>query len=207
MPLRPALAVFALLCLLVPSVRAAEPPAAGATTRPDVIGIGDLLAIDLFNLTDKGGSIKEARVDARGRASLPLLGRVPVAGRTLAEAEKAIAQAYRENNVAPHVGVAIDRVERGRPEHAARGPLAPGDVVRLAVWDLASGGQTVRDLHVGETGNVGLPILGQTKVGGLSEEQAEQVIIKAYRDAAIIENPSVELERIDPKSAVRPAAE
>ena len=48
--------------------------------------------------------------------------------------------------------------------------------------------EQLRQLHVSEAGNIGLPYLGQTKVGGLTEIDAEAAVLKAYQERGLIQN-------------------
>lgn len=67
-------------------------PVAAAVGRPEYrIGPSDLLAITLFQVQDLD---REVRVNNAGEISLPLIGAVPAAGRTVTDLESQIAARY-----------------------------------------------------------------------------------------------------------------
>ena len=59
--------------------------------------------------------------------------------------------------------------------------LGPNDLIRITISDLEGPGiQTLLEKRVSETGNISLPYVGQIRVGGLSEAQLEEQIVKSY---------------------------
>jgi protein involved in polysaccharide export with SLBB domain len=59
--------------------------------------------------------------------------------------------------------------------------LTPNDLIRITISDLEGPGvQTLLEKRVSETGNISLPYVGQVKVGGLSEGQLEESIVRKY---------------------------
>lgn len=67
-------------------------PVAAAVGRPEYrIGPSDLLAVTVFQIQDLD---REVRVNNAGQVSLPLIGAVAAAGRTVAELETQIARQY-----------------------------------------------------------------------------------------------------------------
>ena len=54
----------------------------------------------------------------------------------------------------------------------------------------------VRPLRVSDDGEIRLPFVGQVKVVGLSEQTAEDVIEKAYRDASLIEHAMINVLKL-----------
>src|SRR3954470_18889727 len=59
--------------------------------------------------------------------------------------------------------------------------LSPNDLMRITISDLEGPGvQTLLEKRVSETGNISLPYVGQIRVGGLSEAQLEDEIVKRY---------------------------
>ncbi|WP_084073287.1 polysaccharide biosynthesis/export family protein [Noviluteimonas dokdonensis] len=69
-------------------------PVADAVGRPEYrIGPSDLLAVTVFQIEDLG---REVRVNNAGEVSLPLVGTVTAAGRTVDELERDIAARYNQ---------------------------------------------------------------------------------------------------------------
>ena len=77
------------------AIRVVAPRAAASVINalPDVylLGPGDLIGIDVFNVPEYGG---EQRVLANGQVNLPAVGQLSVVGLTIAQAEQAISDAY-----------------------------------------------------------------------------------------------------------------
>jgi len=77
-----------------PSTLPAADPVAASIGRPEYrIGPSDLLAVTIFQVEDLG---REVRVNNAGQVSLPLVGTVDVAGRTVDELEQEIAARYSQ---------------------------------------------------------------------------------------------------------------
>ena len=76
----------------VPARPGAEAPEAGAPTDYR-IGPNDLLDIEVFGVSELK---RQVRVNTTGHVSMPLIGLVPVAGMTAADAEALIALAYAD---------------------------------------------------------------------------------------------------------------
>jgi protein involved in polysaccharide export with SLBB domain len=177
------LVLVALACTVVawrPAARAEEKPPGS-----DAVRVGDLLVITVPDLTGPAVDfVKPVRVDATGRVSLPYLKEpLPVEKLTLTEVERAVNDALRAAKVLDPPAAWVDRMERGGESASVQpGPIAPGDVLRFSLVDVHGPGvERVRHLHVSEAGNVGLPFLGQTKVAGMTEIEAEAAVLKAYR--------------------------
>ena len=191
-------------------LRSAEPaqdrqdhaPAAPATAPQehlDQVEPGDLLILTVPDLVAPGAEyIKPLRVDPAGAVALPVVKEpLKVQGLTLAEVETAAAKALVDAGAVPGPLVWVDRMESGRAATVKPGPIAPDDVVRVSVVGLLGPGvEQVRNLHVSEAGNVGLPFLGQTKLAGLSESDAEAAVLRAYRDTGVIEHTLVSVLRV-----------
>jgi protein involved in polysaccharide export with SLBB domain len=59
--------------------------------------------------------------------------------------------------------------------------LSPNDLIRITISDLEGPGvQTLLEKRVSETGKISLPYVQQIRVGGISESQLEDQIVKAY---------------------------
>ncbi len=177
--------------------RAGGRGAGGAASA--VVAPGDLLVLSFPNFTAPGGDyMKPVRVGADGNIPLPLVPNlIKVAGLSLAEAEKAVSGAVKELKLSADPMVTIDRMERAAAASVALGPIVAGDVIRLSVNDLFGPGvERVRHLHVSPDGHISLPLLGQTKVAGMTEAQAEAAVAKAYVDAKMMSAVIVSVLRV-----------
>jgi polysaccharide export outer membrane protein len=108
----------------------------------------------------------------------------------------------------PVVNVILDSLEVGEEEPSAYSgaeeprpadligyeedyTIGPGDVVRVAIYELLQQGQTdIRDYVVTEGGKVSIPEAGSVQAGGLTEKQLESEI-KQVLSPAILKQPSV----------------
>ncbi len=130
------------------SVAQAQPPptaAAGAPgareTTGHAIAVTDKLSVSVFG---EEGLSMIARVDSKGNVNLKLVGEVPVAGKTVADAQRAIEAAYRDQRFlkSPQVTINIEEyAERwvsidGMVRNPGRIPL-PIDA-SMTVLDLVS---------------------------------------------------------------------
>jgi len=97
------------------------PPASGIR-----LGLGDLLSIKVYNAPDLSQSV---RIDDRGSVSLPLLGRLEVAGLTPSELEQRLETLLREGDyiVNPHVNVSV-------AEYATQGVSVTGEVMKPGIY-------------------------------------------------------------------------
>ena len=93
-------AAFVFLCACAsrgpeaPSVLPAADPVAATVGRAEYrIGPSDLLTVTVFQIKDLD---REVRVNNAGELSLPLIGAVPAAGKTVGELEALIAQRFSE---------------------------------------------------------------------------------------------------------------
>lgn len=81
---------------------------ANETAPPEssyTLGAGDLIELTILGVPELG---REARVDGNGNIALPLVGEVPVGGRTVGEAEKLIAERYKRSYLRdPQVSVLV----------------------------------------------------------------------------------------------------
>jgi protein involved in polysaccharide export with SLBB domain len=201
------LVLFALaLPLLVWSGLYAAPATAPAAV--DVVGPDDLLDIGVADLESPGvETLKTVRVDSDGQVSLFLVGAVKIGGSTFAQAEKLIAQKYRDAAISPKPLVSLNRLEAGATASVRSGPLFPGDVLRIQVFDLTGKAtDTVRFVRVSDGGAIGVPFLGQVKLAGMTEAQAENAILDAYRAAEMGAHEMVSVLRMRSAPATEPAA-
>ena len=204
--------------LAIWSTRAAEsaespPPTTRPTTAPaataagqDVIAAGDLLVVYYPDLVGPGTDYaRPARVGAGGVITVPHTGELKVAGLTLRAAEQAIGTRLREARVVEQARVSVDRQERAAAASVGPGPIAPGDVLRVSVLELLGPGrEQVRRLHVSDDGGAGLPLLGQTRVAGMTEAEAEAAVSKAYQEAQLVDRAVVSVLRVKPPAGPEP---
>jgi protein involved in polysaccharide export with SLBB domain len=69
------------------------------------LGAGDLVSLTVYPDAQLG---RKARVDADGTVSLPLIAPVPVAGKTIVEAQRAIEDKLGAFLVSPHVALVVE---------------------------------------------------------------------------------------------------
>jgi polysaccharide export outer membrane protein len=113
---------------LAPDARAQRLPAAGGGALPltYVVALTDRLRVSVFQEDDL--SII-ARVDSQGSVNLPLVGGVKVAGLTLADAQKAVEQAYRDGRFLRNPQVTINVEEYAPREVSIHGMVRnPGRI-------------------------------------------------------------------------------
>jgi protein involved in polysaccharide export with SLBB domain len=164
------------------------------TTRPvsqlGPIANGDLLRISINDLIGPGvAMVREFRVGDDGSVGLPIVGPVHLAGLTLVDGEVAIEKAYRKANLIQNAQNKIERWESAADSTAARGPLRPGEFVRVIVSDLRGPGlETIVNSQVDENGDIDMPLIHRVRVGGLSESAAGQAVDRGFRDANLISN-------------------
>jgi protein involved in polysaccharide export with SLBB domain len=161
----------------------------------------------------------KARVGADGTVGLPLIGTVTVDGLSEAKAVDAIVKALRDNNVAASAMVSVLRLESADRANVKIGPVAPGEVLRVSLMDLAGPGvETVKTAKVAANGQIAMPLAGAIKVDGLTEADAARAIAKAYADKHLISGAQVTVlkvngaalltdEEVEPLPAAAPASE
>jgi polysaccharide export outer membrane protein len=71
--------------------------------------------------------------------------------------------------------------------------IGKNDLVNISIFDLLGEGtgETVKTDRVSETGTISLPFIAPVKAEGLTEQQLEKAIIKAYEDANFLKNARV----------------
>jgi protein involved in polysaccharide export with SLBB domain len=164
------------------------------TTRPvsqlGPIAKGDLLHLCIEDLAGPGvQTLRETRVGEDGRAGLPMVGPLRLAGMTLPDAERAVVAEFRAQNLIANAVVKLERWETGTAPGTPTGPLRTGDFVRVWVVDLRGPGlETIVNTQVDGQGRIDLPYLHEVQVAGQSEADAAKTIDKAYRDANLIQN-------------------
>ncbi|PHK95474.1 exopolysaccharide biosynthesis protein [Pseudoroseomonas rhizosphaerae] len=134
------------------------PPLPQTVAGPYKLGPGDQLRVTVFNDPRLTG---EFRVTDSGTIALPLVGAIPVSGRTTAEAETAIVRSLRSRNLFNDPSVAVE-IQEYRPvfvlgmvERGGQTPYQPGMTALAAV--AVSGGFNYRAV----TEYVGLTRIGE----------------------------------------------
>jgi protein involved in polysaccharide export with SLBB domain len=190
---------------------AASQPADGAKVQPveqkSAVIPDDLLKVTISDLIAPGiETRKEVRVDPAGKISLPLVGRIGVKDLSLPEAQRAVQKAYRDANLLQNAQVEVVRLESGKHPSLKSGPIAVGEAVEFEIADLEGPGKVSKQrLTVGEDGRVALPQLAKpVDVAGLTEAEAEQAIVRAYRDADVVVNAKVSVRRLGPMQVAPP---
>lgn len=99
--------VFLLAFCAIGARAETKPPAPASAVLSYKITLTDLLRVDIY-LEDDLRTL--ARVDAKGKINLPLVGEVPVSGLTVSEAQKAVENAYRDGRFlrSPQVTINVE---------------------------------------------------------------------------------------------------
>ena len=97
---------------------------------PKVFGIGDLIRIDVADLTGTGtGSAVIHRIDAEGRIAAPVIGRVKIEGLSDAAAAAALSNEYADQKIVHNAMVTVTTLEQAPPDAAhldlPDGPIYP----------------------------------------------------------------------------------
>jgi protein involved in polysaccharide export with SLBB domain len=179
-------------------------PAGRAKVKPGPIGKGDLLSLAANGLTGPGARTEfKARVGADGAIGFPWIGAVRVEGLSEAQAVAAIAKAMREQRVEEGPIVAVWREQSADQADVKLGPVAPGEVLRVGITDLAGPGvETVKAVRVDDKGLITMPLVGAVKVDGLTESAVASAIAKAYRDRNLIASANVTVLKINGAAAL-----
>jgi polysaccharide export outer membrane protein len=79
--------------------------------------------------------------------------------------------------------------------------IGVGDLVQVSVNDLVGlGVETTKQARVSESGNISMPLLGQIKAVGLTEDELQKAISDAYRNGQIITNAQVSCQVVDARA-------
>jgi protein involved in polysaccharide export with SLBB domain len=74
--------------------------------------------------------------------------------------------------------------------------IRPDDLVEIRVNDLEGPGvETVKVARV-RRGQVAVPHVGPVKAEGLTPEQLESTVVRAYRDASLLDSASVRVRKL-----------
>ncbi|HEY2645433.1 MAG TPA: polysaccharide biosynthesis/export family protein [Candidatus Acidoferrales bacterium] len=123
---------------VVPSAAANGPTTAGAESPAKlVIGPGDLLTVSIFNIPEL---LQTVRISETGDAVLSLIGNIHLADMTVADAEVAVENEYRNRKmlVDPHVNILVT-------DYATEGVSVLGEVTKPGVYPLM-GPHTLLDI-------------------------------------------------------------
>jgi protein involved in polysaccharide export with SLBB domain len=181
--------------------------AGGPATQPivDVIVANDLLCIGIWDNRPTGGeTLKTVRVDGNGYVSLFYIGQLKLAGLTFEQAERSIADTYRANGALENCAPSLNRLE---PAHAATvrsANISAGDRISVRILDLVPDVEQSRIFTVSDGGKVGLPLLGQFKVEGMTEANAEVAITRAFEQQFNLRNIPVSVLRLGARQNSEP---
>jgi polysaccharide export outer membrane protein len=147
-----------------------------------VLGEGDLLSVQAYDLPDINHKV---RVEADGSVNLPLVNRVPVAGRTVAQVQADLTKRLGAYMFNPHVTVSVDehRSQQVAVEGAVQTPGLVSQTVRNA---------TVRDVLSAAGGTT--PVAGsriylipaETRVATAKVTENDAAADSAYRTGAVM---------------------
>jgi len=141
------------------------------------------------------------RVDENLQVSLPIVGRLSFKGLTLPQVADAVKRAYHDGNLIMNAQVSATRMESGTGPSVRPGPIAAGDFLRIEIGDLEGPG-VVKTLTptVPQDGVVALPKLKKgLQMIGLSEPDAEVAVKMAYREAQLMPNAMITVQKIAAK--------
>ena len=180
--------------------------AAEPTTQPvDTVGPNDLLCIGIWDIRPTGGeTLKTVRVDPKGYVSLYYVGQVKLAGKSFEQAEREINDTYRANGITNNAAPSLNRLEHGAIASVQYGPIAVGERISVRVLDLVPDVEQSRIFTVSEGGKVGLPLLGQFKVAGITEGDAEAAITRAFELQFGLRSVPVSVLRLGPRQDAEP---
>jgi len=121
-PARLLLALLATLLAVGPAVLRAQSDATKAEKKNYVhtLVLADRLRIAIYQEDDL---TTLARIDARGRVNLPLLGEISIGGMTIVEAQAAIENAYKEGRYLRNPQVTINVEEYAQREVSIQGQI------------------------------------------------------------------------------------
>lgn len=152
----------------------------GFAVAADQLGPGDLLKISVYGSPDL---TTETRVSQAGAISFPLVGQVPVAGQTVAQAERAIAQKLEAGGYVkkPAVNIVVTAIQSqlvsvmGQVNRPGRFPLegkrSVMDMLALAGGIAADGGDSISLIRTrnGATSREEIDVVEMVRAGQLSK--------------------------------------
>lgn len=153
---------------------------AGAAFAADLLGPGDLVKVSVYGSPDL---TVETRVSETGSISFPLVGQVPVAGNTVAQAERAIASRLESGGFVkkPQVNIVVTAVQSqlvsvmGQVNRPGRFPLegkrSVMDMLALAGGIGGEGGDTLSLIRTrnGTTTREEIDVIEMVRAGQLAK--------------------------------------
>ncbi|MGC2423824.1 MAG: SLBB domain-containing protein [Nitrospirota bacterium] len=131
-----------------------------AMAQDYILGEGDLLKITVYQNDDL---TTEARVSGNGMISVPLIGKMKVAGETPGEVEQKIVQKLSQGYIIdPHVTVFVE-------EYKSKRVTILGEVAKPGVYELTANASILEII---------------SKAGGLTDKAGETVVIKRKKTVA-----------------------
>ncbi|MGA2031627.1 MAG: polysaccharide biosynthesis/export family protein [Thermoguttaceae bacterium] len=144
------------------------------SSRPYRFQVGDRLRVESLGVADLS---QEAIVEPDGTITLPYLGQVPTAGRTIDELRAALNDQFRTHYVAPNILVLPLKINTRLEE------------LRSTVDARYGTGGQVRSVQVTPEGTIQLPALGSVYVQGLSLPETKREVDERY--AQLVEGMEV----------------
>ena len=178
------------LLTLLPTIALAEtPPPNPAGT----VAVGDVVRVRAGGILGPGqAAVYEVRVDAQGEIRLPWIARVKLAGQTTDLAAATIAKAYHDGKVEGEAIVTVAILEIGATAPVKPGPFAAGDTVRVVIQGIeAPTAATTIHAQVAADGTIQLPLAGELKIAGLTENDAADAIVKLYSTKKVVDGADV----------------
>jgi polysaccharide biosynthesis/export protein len=80
--------------------------------------------------------------------------------------------------------------------------IGTNDLINVSIFDLLGEGtgETVKTIRVSETGNISLDFISPVKAAGLTEQELQDGIVKAYQDAKLIRNARVSVTVVEARA-------
>ena len=80
--------------------------------------------------------------------------------------------------------------------------IGTNDLVNVSIFDLLGEGtgETVKTIRVSETGNISLDFVAPVHAAGLTEQELQDGIVKAYQDAKLIRNARVSVTVVEARA-------
>lgn len=184
----------------------------GTERPPLLLAPRDTLTVEVWGRPDLGSRGGEVEIEPDGTIALPLVGRVPAAGRTATDLAAHLLDLHADAlglaaEEAPRVdlaeaGLATLDADEARPPYR----IGPLDRLSIQVWGREDLGSQLTDERgrafsvVEVDGAVALPFLGRFEVAGLSTAELAARLEAAYADAAV-ERPQVLVHVLEHRAA------
>jgi protein involved in polysaccharide export with SLBB domain len=80
--------------------------------------------------------------------------------------------------------------------------VGPNDLINVTIFDLLGEGtgETVKTIRVSETGSISLDFISPVKASGLTEQELQDAIVKAYEDAKLIRQARVSVTVVEARA-------